>query len=94
MPEIIPVSFEVCPSCKGLARAPNTGIVGFDVCLDPQYVHMPAGQIWHKEFYVCAACLGTGKLADALARRLSGEYSPDVRLTPDPGYPSHDYKGL
>lgn len=43
--------------------------------------------------WLCAACAGTGKQADALARTLSGDFPlrPNPDWIPDPGYPPQGF---
>lgn len=54
----------------------------FPLVLDPEYAKLKPGKIWRKAIFVCAACLGTGKRSDALARSLSGEFHPAAGMRP------------
>lgn len=68
----------VCPVCNGDCRLENRNPAHylFPTVLDPEYRHLTPGMRWHKEFWVCAACLGTGRIDVCLERTLSGEFTP------------------
>ncbi len=61
----------VCPFCKGVKRTLTPWNKEFACMIDPAYEANMKGT-WSETFYVCAACMGTGKATVAAARALDG----------------------
>lgn len=71
----------VCPICRGHKRSMQrvmSALFTFPTVLDPEYNRLIPGEIWRKEIFVCAACLGSGMASDCLARTLSGEFQESL----------------